>query len=262
MTLGTFYAYDHEQPPEPEEPTPPVDDRHSIKWGYNLADLARLARFAVGRCRARSGDYLDRYEAAWSAIAEHIFTAKEYPDPADVVNTGTEAVARHCHRNTREHGGNNYGEPMPAFERYWTPPTASSVEDRVIESMAVWQILPTLTPAQRRAVTALAATGDYELAAAANGTKYGAFAQSLWAGRRRFTAFWFEGETPPKPRRDQRRAGGHLKKALTASQVEAIRGRYYAGATQDAIAAEYGVGQSTISAYLRGVTAPDSEDAS
>jgi hypothetical protein len=84
---------------------------------------------------------------------------------------------------------------------------ASGPEDRVIERIALAQIWPCLRPAHREALLALAAHGDYGLAARALGKPYSTFKADISRARREFLKLWHEGEAPSRPWVRDRRAG-------------------------------------------------------
>lgn len=260
MTLRTYYPDRHE-PPEPVEAVRDTGDPHNIAWGYNLADLDQFSRMAISRSRGRWGSHLDRYQTAWSAIAEALCTSEEAPDAADLVHAGWAAVAAEAERSSQSHGHSPHRGRMPAFERYWTPVAGTTVEERIVESHALWQIMPALTDRQRQALTALAATGDYQVAALGMQLSYHTYAQAVSRARKAFAALWFEGETPPRHRHDKHRT---VTSRITASQLEELRDRYYEGTSQGVLAAEVGLSGSTLSALLSGKSrpAPDPVEAS
>lgn len=231
---------------------------HNIAYGYNLADLDRLARIALTRARGYSGYILDRYQAAWSGIAEALCIADEAPEPGDLITAGWQAVNDHAHRNNLAWGLAGHDERRPAFVRYWTPTDPIPVEDRVVEAAALWEILPELTERQRRAITVLATTEDYALSAAAMGLSRSGYATTVKRAREAFLVLWHEGEQPSKIwRRDQRRGRtSSTWRRITASELDTIRDQIAAGVPQRTIAAEYGVHISTISGLLRGSIRP------
>lgn len=262
MTRRTFYAIASEAPPEPD-PVDVVDDVHTIKWGYNLADLNKLARIAVSRARTKGGNYRWRYEQAWSAIAEHLCTATQRPEPGDLIDTGWNAVVRavaaeiHHYGYSPDHGTNT----APGFARYWAPTRTRSHESFVVERIALWQIWPRLTSREQQALTALAATGDMHTTAAATGKTVASASVRVTAARRHFLAWWHEGELPSAPWKTIQHAKPRPRmyrgrRRLTESEVSALRARYVAGETVTALAAEAGVGKSTLSALIRGTRRP------
>jgi DNA-directed RNA polymerase specialized sigma24 family protein len=261
MTLRTFYAYDNEIPTE-EAPVDFTDDEHTIAWGYNLADIDLLARRSVARAYTKWGDRTDRYQAAWSAIAEHLCTADKAPDPKDLTATGWRAVNDTARADARHRGADiETGSLAAGYVRYWTSSGICPFEERLVDQAALWQILPALTPRQRQALTALAATEDYDLAASALGVSTNTLSSYLTDARRRFYALWHEGETPSSMWRLDKRRWRRTEQPgrITASQLDDIRARYHAGETQPALAAEFGVARSTINRLLTGKSRPAPE---
>lgn len=187
---------------------------HDIAHGYTLADLDTIARHAVKAARGKGGSYRDRYQTAWSAIAETLCAATDRPEPRALREAGWNAVNRLVDDRRRHSGRAPGGAVRPSFARYWTPVHSPSIEDRVIESVALRDILTTLTPQQRRAVTALACTGnDHQAAASMLGLTAGGFKALLNRARASFLEMWHEGETPSRHwRRDYSAAGRRAEK--------------------------------------------------
>lgn len=179
-------------------------DVHSLRHGFNLADVDRLARFALSRVRFGRVDAHTRYETAWHVIVESLYAAPEDapPTPSDLVYAGQNAVMNLISDEMRHHGRSthNPGETRPGFVRYWDAigRPSRSPEGRIVERHALWQIWPTLTPSQRKALLALAVHGDYKQAAAAIGMTYATFLVNVSTGRRRFLRWWHEGEKPSR----------------------------------------------------------------
>ena len=236
--------------------------------GYTIAELDDIARLVIRADRwHKAGDTRDRYEAARHGIIEHLLTTDQPPSKRDLVAAGMRAGDRHVREEMHHHGlsSDRTGETMPGFERYWVTGPAPSPEPGVVERETLARILPTLTPAQRKAVTALAWTEDQDTAAKACGVAPGTFRVQISTARRRFLALWHEGETPSGVWRTDRRvferetpAGGfdaRGRRRLTRPEVDALRERRDRGeATLTALAAEAGVHKSTLSALLRGRT--------
>lgn len=262
MTQRPFYAYPSEAPPEAVPVEAPVDDPHSVKWGYNLADLDKLARIAVSRSLARGGNYQDRYEAAWAGIAETLCTAGAMPDRADLIAAGWRAVTVHVQSEAHHRGYSFEAKgPLVRFEQYWTPRPTHSPERRIVEKYALSAIIPKLSPRQWEAIKVLAATEDYALAAQAMGLSDKSFRVQLSQARRTFLKWWHEGETPSTIWRTDRRLysrDGYCrgKKLMTASQVEEARARYHDGETLSVIAADYGYKKAGLSSLLNGRSKP------
>jgi hypothetical protein len=264
VTLRPFYAYQHEAPAEPEPVEELIDDPHNIAWGYNLADLDRLARVAVSRARTKDGNYRLRYESAWSAVAEALCAAETRPEPGDLVEAGWRAVVIAVHEEMHHKGydTNHGGSSAPGFVRYWEPHLRTgSHENSIIEKTALWQIWSRLTPREQQALNALAATGNQHAAAAATGKAIDSMSVRVNAARRHFLRYWHEGETPSRPWRASTHAVPKPrmyrgKRRLTESEVESLRVRYHNGETLTSLAAESGVGRSTLSALFLGRRRP------
>lgn len=195
---------------ESDEPgwTPAPDDVHTLRYGYNLADLEKATRLALWRVVGGHLDYRTRYDLAWSAITEALYSAAEPPTPADLVAAGQAAIARHVRIDMRHRGVQFGGRTGPRFATYWMGLSSRtpSPEDRVVDAVALWQIWPHLTNRQREALLALAAHEDYRAAAAALGVAPGTYKVLIGTARRRFLALWHEGEAPSRPWGAYRRA--------------------------------------------------------
>jgi hypothetical protein len=171
-----------------------------------------MARAAVVADRLLASNAIDRYDTAWSAIAEHLYTVSEPPYRQELIRVGWQAIALGVRDGQRQRGYregydgySSSGPTMPRFVRYWGPGVTSSHEERVVENIAIRQIMAALTsPALRDAVMALAVHDDYAAAADALGIESKALRARLITARRRLVALWHEGETPC-PRRPDRR---------------------------------------------------------
>lgn len=195
----------------------------NLRHGYTLTDLHQMARLAVHTAGTMASAWHDRYDTAWSAIAEHLYAAEQHPHRTALVRTGQLAIYAAVDEQRQAHGyyrrktdGAQHGAASsPAFHAYWwdicgATPT-SSPERRVVERSALAQILPMLTPTQRDAIVALAVHDDYQAAADALGMKYTTFKGYVAGGRRRFLAWWHEGEVPSKPWGCDRRVGSYAR---------------------------------------------------
>ncbi|MET7867947.1 hypothetical protein [Micromonospora taraxaci] len=176
-----------------------------LRQGYTLADLHQMTRLAVHTARAGEGDWRERYDTAWSAIAEALYATSNHVERHVLVAAGRKAVHRSADRYCQAHGyfrhkTSSGAASSPAFRTYWLDATrsAGSPEDGVVDQVAVTQIWPTLTEGQRSALFALAVHGSYEAAANALGLSRAAFKQLVSTGRRRFLRRWHQGETPSR----------------------------------------------------------------
>jgi DNA-binding CsgD family transcriptional regulator len=214
------------------EPAP--DDVHTLRHGYNLADLDQLARKAVWRVWGLTLDYNTRYELAWSAIADHLYAAERPPTPPDLIWVGQDAIGTEVRDTMHHHGVDRIargGDTMRGFVAFWETAIrhTSSPENGVVERAALWQIWPHLTEAQRRALLALAAHGTYQAAAASMGITYKTFKQHIGNGRNRFLDLWHEHEAPSRiwgcDRRVYRSGDNAAVEASYRTAVKAVRHR-------------------------------------
>lgn len=240
-------------------------DPDGFMHGFTLADVHHLTRLTLRLDRWHAaGDISERYDAVWFAIVEHLLESDTRPGRSELLRAGTEASDALVRDEMRTHGRctRHTGRPMPEFFRYWNPTHAPSPESRVVEREALAQIWVLLRPSEQRALTALAATGDYAAAAEAAGVKGATFTVLISTARRRFLTAWHEGETPSRVWRTDRRVSSrsgrdHLgRQRLTAPQVDAYRERHYAGEKLYALAAECGLSPTGLSRLIKGQTKP------
>lgn len=193
-----------------------------LRHGYTLADLHGLARLAVHTAGTMASNWHDRYDTAWSAVAEHLYAAEHWPPRHDLVRAGQLAIYRTVTDDRHHHGyykhktvGAAAGScSSPAFRTYWADwitNVAQPADRALIERVALAQILPALTPTQREAIAALAAHDDYRAAADALGMTYATFKSHIARGRNRFLALWHEGERPSRPWGTDRRVGSYAR---------------------------------------------------
>lgn len=176
-----------------------------LRHGYTLTTIANLTRIATLTAGAAAGDFLDRYDIAWSAIVEELYGAGEPPAERDLIGVGCNAIWRELRASMHTHGiraaerGGN--EAAPGFERFWrwhAMPVASP-EERVVERVALTQILPELTRLQREALVTYAAAGfSTERAGMALAVKQSTASARVDYARAQFLRLWHEGEVPSR----------------------------------------------------------------
>ncbi|WP_289009369.1 hypothetical protein [uncultured Thermomonospora sp.] len=210
----TYHTTDLPQAGDVPAWQPAPDDVHTLRHGYNLADLDRLTRMALTRIIGGTLDHRTRYETAWSAIAETLYASDQPPTPSELIHAAQRELARHAYQEMRQHGHDhhNAGQTMRRYAAYWwNPPAGDPLEDVVVDRTALWQIWPRLTDRERQVLLALAATGDYAEAAAALDANPSTFIVNVRRARRRFFAFWHEGETPRGAWGTDRRVGARAR---------------------------------------------------
>ncbi len=184
-----------------------MTDVHEIRFGYNLADVDRLAGIAVGAAWSQVCDPRDRYDAAWSAIAEALYVADDRPEPFDLKLVGMAAINDLGRAHRRHHGFDNRNrdngfESAKRFLKYWELDRRGcySPEPMIVERLALWQIwYHRLSDTDRRILLALVAhDGDQVAAARALGKGRSAYATALSTARHKFLGLWLEGETPQR----------------------------------------------------------------
>ena len=183
----------------------------TVAWDYTMADLEAFARKAARLANAPVMSREDAADTAWHGIVEALYTATEKPPPHQLIGAGVTIVQRE-RRDWYRHHGVDVDHPgrgdRPAFTTYWGPGRGDTTahdgfSDRVVERMALPQVLAVLTARQYEVVVALAAfDGDARQAAAALGITLGTLQQAAQDARQRILGVWFEHETP-------RFGGGH-----------------------------------------------------
>jgi hypothetical protein len=204
-----------------DTPAARAEDTSGIRGGWTLTTLDHLARAVVSNNFAwySASDREDLYSAAWHGIVEHLYSSDTLPKRNDLMEAGRRSLVNDVRDNMRHHGarrdGTNNGQKYALYWA-WSGRAVPSPENGIVDRLALAQILPTLTDGQRRAIEALAATGDYQEAERLLGTRNSLKSQ-VSMGRRRFRKLWHEGEVPSKPWGVDRRAGSKAGELTTGS---------------------------------------------
>jgi hypothetical protein len=193
-----------------------VLDQATVRHGYTLADLHRLAAIAARIPAATWLDGRDAYDAAWHGLVEALLLAEQRPARGYLLNEGRQAVSRlvkdECH-----HHGVPVDRPwagrgaMPQFARYWWSGSWPDPAPEIVDRLALAAIWPKLSACQQEALAALAATDDYRDAAAMLGIAQGAFRERVISARRVFLRWWHQFETPSGQYRPDKRHGMFLR---------------------------------------------------
>jgi hypothetical protein len=209
-------------PDTPNGPATCLTAETRLRHDYTLESLNRLVHFAARRALWHRGmEFSERFETTWSAMAECLYTSDEPPSVSELIQAGLNAVRDDAESHSRFLGHNTddrYAGTRPRFEAYWrhVAQPAHSMEDAIIDRLALAQIWPRLRPIHREALAALATHGDYTQAAHALDKSYGNFKSLISSARREFLALWHEGETPSRPWvRDRRAVKGTDMHTLT-----------------------------------------------
>lgn len=192
-----------------------------IRHGFTLADLARLTRASLTVAHWYDLDPGDKYDAAWSAIAEHLCEAENPPAEHELIRAGWTAVSTFASEWMRTHGmSRDRSRPglMPRFLQYWSVWHAESPERAVTESLALRQVLAQLRPIHTATLTALAECGDHQSAADQLGLPIETYRTRLSRARSAALALWHDHETP-------RKAWGHDVRGVERKDHRYLRRR-------------------------------------
>jgi hypothetical protein len=203
---------------------------YPLKHGYTLADINELTSVAVHNERFHTyRDHAERMDIAWSAIVEYLYASVEPPTRRDLLREGMDAISSFFRSEMRHRGipqdRSRYDFGVN-FERYWetfSRPTPSP-EERIVERIALAQVWESLTHTARATFTALAAWGDYELAAKSVDKIPRDFYYQVSYSRRMFLRLWHDGETPSRPwGHDRRRTNKEVTPRSTAKIIRQRR---------------------------------------
>jgi len=190
-----------------------------LRYGYTLDTLDRLAKTVVV-ANAQwwpGGDRHQQIDTAWSGIAEALYAAEHEPSENELLQAGTRALVEDTKAYRKHHGlrdGGLVGDG-PRFAAFWYDPPNEPWEDRLIDRIAIGQIMPTLKPHLAETVGALATLGDYAAAADAVGVKYGALTMRMREARQAFQRQWYAPDAPPPTRGTDRRVGSYARPPRT-----------------------------------------------
>ena len=199
-------------------------DRINLWHGYALADIHQLAITAAARAHGNILDPGDRYNTAWSAIAETLWRAEKPPTTTTLIKTGIRAVIDTA-QDHRRHAGiprtwdGEHGDTTN-FRRYWElhRHATQSPEDPVIDRQALRQIWPRLQPRDQQVLYALAIhDGNHRAAAVSLGYGLRTYRNHLSDARAAYRALWHQHETPsPMWGRSGTRGTATAARTLTA----------------------------------------------
>lgn len=191
----------------------------TVRHGYTMRDIDRLAKLSVYRDRTFTSDGHHRYGIAFSAIAESILTALDPPTDQDLVRAGWQAIyadvreMNHVYGRRPDQGAVEVAS-KPRYVTYWTN-RPNQFEDNVTDQIAVWQVMRGLTETETQAIISLAMHDNYAAAAAAIDVKYSTFTMRISSARRKLRTLWFAPDSPPSRRTTDRRIGSYGRQSDT-----------------------------------------------
>jgi hypothetical protein len=178
-----------------------IGDNAELAHGYTMGDVDRITRHCVNARPMPTLDMEERWASAYHGVVEALYAwaYREPPTYKDLLDAGIAAMRVEL-RSERRHRGSNQRHPedgtAPMFVRYWTPLPDRDFVDRLIEPLALAQILGALSPDLYQAVAAVAAYGSHKEAAFALGISGAALTRRLGAARREFIDLWMEPDSP------------------------------------------------------------------
>lgn len=183
--------------------TATVAETATLVHDFTMAEVQRIARYCANYGDGRNLDASDRYDCAWFGVVEHLYAAVERPTGNELIVAGRKAVRQLYNDHLRHHGiDKNTLNPAPNFAKFWFPPSPpeDGFSEKMIERLALPQVLSKLTPIEYQAITTLAIHGSREGAAAALGIPMGTFNDRIIRARDRIARLWMAPETVPKRR--------------------------------------------------------------
>lgn len=192
-----------------------VAETATLVHGYTMADLERAARISSWKAPARDLPQRDRYDTAWSAMAELLYSSNTPPTFHDLLDAGRNAIVRESKKHWHHHGWDSQTrEPSPSFQTYWGATISrhgnrwpGDFTDSTLERIALPQVLALLDDRQYQVISALAVHGTNAAAAKAIGMHVATFGLHLREARRRVLEAWLAPDRPPARADDECKAG-------------------------------------------------------
>jgi len=168
--------------------------------GVPLGAIGAAARHAANACWSRALNMEERVAIAHLAIGEWIAAADEEPLHNRMVTVGVKAIDAVALHEVRAVGATSPTRHVT----YWLDRSGDdSACDKLIDSIALQQVLDAMRPADREAVIALCIGGTIAAAGALLGISYGSSQRRLTTARRAALDLWGDGDVIPM-RRDRR----------------------------------------------------------
>lgn len=178
---------------------------HADTGRISVGQIDNASRAAALHCWSQVLQMDERYQVAWGAIAEAAASNERRLRYNDMIQVGKEAIDDEARDWGRHHGRSNQ-RSFQAFwlDRYELDAANTQFEDRLVDDIALAQVLAVLPSRMSRALIALSIAGDLAGAAALLGQHYDTVTRNVRDARRAVYALWWEGQTPPIPPIDRR----------------------------------------------------------
>ena len=171
----------------------------------SVGQIDNASRAAALHCWSQVLPMDERFQVAWGAIAEAAASNEQRIRYNDMIQIGKEAIDDEARDWGRHHGRSNE-RSFQAFwlDRYELDAANTQFEDRLVDNLALGQVMAVLPSRMSTALIALSIAGDLAGAAQLLGQHYDTVSRNVRDGRRAVYAMWFEGLTPPTPPIDRR----------------------------------------------------------
>ena len=171
----------------------------------SVGQIDNASRTAALHCWSQLLPMDERFQVAWQAIAEAAASNDERLRYNAMIQIGKEAIDDEARAWGRHHGRSN-ARSFQAFwlDRYELDAANTQFEDRLVDKVALAQVMAVLPSRMSTALIALSISGDLAGAAQLLGQHYDTVTRNVRDARRAIYAMWFEGDTPPSPPIDRR----------------------------------------------------------
>ncbi|GIE29988.1 hypothetical protein Ait01nite_030330 [Actinoplanes italicus] len=175
----------------------------ALVHGYTLNQVGDIARSAVVAAGYAPSNFADRYDEAWSAVVETLYSADAAPDRQALWYAGLDAVHAAIRDDRRHYGASAFDRnselaSAPGFVRYWGNVVTPDFSSPMVERFAARQIWRRLSGHHKTVLATFAAAGTiYETARLLDVTAHAA-QQRIDRARAAFRALWHEHETPSR----------------------------------------------------------------
>ncbi len=124
-----------------------------VRHGYSYDHLDRLAYTAVNHAFGHGLDLSERYACAWHAIVVALYEATDPPSPQTLIRAGGQAITQAEAARQKTLGYDTHARwagpaTIGRYWKYWNP-TAGPLPEDIIDTVAMRQILATLTDRDR-----------------------------------------------------------------------------------------------------------------